>query len=163
MRQTRPLRRRLRANLSRRGRSPSAVDPWAAVPIARLERGDFRLAAHRHPDFVEPPEQGLAPRRLDLEANLFARGRDDRLLFEIDGNETARRIGFDLRCECLDGGPVENNRQHPVLETVGEKDIAETRRDYASKAHLLKRPHRGLARTAASEVRAREQDLRSTI
>src|SRR5882672_4760572 len=65
------------------------VDPRAPHAVGRLEFGDLGLLGERHLDFIEPFEQRLAPRGVDLEWHLSASRGDDELLFEINRKRRA--------------------------------------------------------------------------
>ena len=57
----------------------------------------------------------------------------------------------------------QDDGQQTVLEAVVEEDVAERGRDERAKAVVEQRPRRVLARAAAAEVAAREQDLRALV
>ena len=55
----------------------------------------------------------------------------------------------------------QHDRQDAVLEAVVEEDVGEAGRDDAADAEVLQRPGRVLARRAAAEIVAGDQDLAS--
>src|ERR1700676_2637001 len=58
---------------------------------------------------------------------------------------------------------LQSHRQKTVLQTVVVKDICELRRDRRAETRIVERPHRMLARTAASEIIARDQNRRALV
>src|ERR1700731_1814586 len=58
---------------------------------------------------------------------------------------------------------LQRHRQKSVLQTVVVKDIGEPRRDRRAEARVVEPPHRMLARTAASEIVARDQNRRALV
>src|SRR5262249_22393929 len=107
--------------------------------------------------FIEPLEKTLAPARIDLEAVPLPQGRGDRLRFQIDTDATCALRRFDLGRKTIDDVFVHNDGQNPILETIGEEDIAETRADDRADTHFLERPHGPLTRGAATEIRTGDQ------
>lgn len=71
--------------------------------------------------------------------------------------------GAGLGRERVDVGLRERDREQAVLEAAVEEDVAEARRDDAADPEAAYGPYGGLARAAAREVRAREQDRRVAI
>lgn len=57
----------------------------------------------------------------------------------------------------------QHDGQQAVLVAVVEEDVGEAGGDHGAKAKLVQRPGRVLARGAAAEVLAREQDGRTLI
>src|SRR6478672_2057185 len=83
---------------------------------------------------------------------------DDLELLEVDRELV--RVGhrlLQLRERCL----AELDRRHAVLDGVGPEDVAEARRDDDAEAGVLEPPGGVLARRAAAEVAAGDQDLRT--
>ena len=56
---------------------------------------------------------------------------------------------------------VDDDRQQAVLERVAPEDVGERGADHRAEAEAGERPRRVLARGAAAEVVARQQDLRA--
>ena len=56
---------------------------------------------------------------------------------------------------------VDEHRQQAVLQAVGAEDVRELGADHGVEAEVLQRPRRVLARGAAAEVAAGDQDARS--
>src|SRR6266852_9952 len=147
--------------------APCVMRPGCSRPrphVLGLLLVGFDLAAlhHGEPDVVEAVEQAVLAVRVDLELDHAAVRTADFLLREIDAE---RRIGAAV-------GVVEQflqilrrdlDRQHAVLEAVVVEDVAERGRDHAADAEIHERPRRVLARGAAAEIVARDQDLRLAI
>src|SRR5438874_9948221 len=94
----------------------------------------------------------------DREAELATVGRDHPAGLEVDRQRRAPAGLLDLARERLDGRIVELDGEHAVLEAVRVEDEAEARRDHGAETEVAQRPDRRLARAAACEVAAGEQD-----
>src|SRR5687767_13853135 len=116
----------------------------------------------REPDLVETVHQAVLAEWIDVELDDFAGGRGHALILQIDGEAIA---GSRLRFleKTVDHRLVEADQKQAVLEAVVEEDIGEARRDHRLKTILEQCPRRVLARRSATEVLAREQDLRAPI
>src|ERR1700694_281424 len=107
-------------------------------------------------DLVEPLEEALARKRIDVESvgeTLSAH----HLRLEVDGDLG----GWVLRCEVEQMPHLtirQRHRQQTGLEAVGVEDVRERWRDDRTKAGVSDRPRCMLARRAAAEVRACHQD-----
>ena len=100
---------------------------------------------------------------VDLEAERARSvGVGDGLRREVDDQPEAGERS-DVVEEAVDLARRKHDRQEPVLEAVVEEDVAERRRDHRAEAVVHQRPRRMLARGAAAEVLAREQDRRAPV
>src|SRR5690606_11216480 len=141
------------------GERAESVYPGPAQCILPLEIVDPRLVLERLRDGVEALEQGFAPTRGDLEADLPATGSRHDTMLQVHPH--ARSGGG----SCVLGkgfyvGARQAYGKQAVLEAVVEEDVAEAGRDHAAHTHGQQCPDRAFARAAAAEVGAREQDLR---
>src|SRR5687768_14044923 len=128
---------------------------------ARLEGGDFFRVAQRQADLVEAVEQAVLAKTGDLEMErLRAIGRGHGLRLQVHHQAKAGKRRAFVE-QAIDLGGRQHHRQEAVLERVVEENVGERRRDHAAKAVVHQRPRRVLARGAAAEILAREQDLRS--
>ena len=102
--------------------------------------------------------------RVDLEAQHLVADRPvDLLLLEVDGEGRVLGRRSPRVCSSVDLLLRKNNRQDAVLEAVVEEDVGEGGRDHAADAEIQQRPGRVLARGAAAEVLAGDQDLRVAV
>src|ERR1700735_890411 len=124
-------------------------DP-ADVHALALELGDLGCLLERHRDVVQPVEQAVADLVVDLEGGL-APGEAHLLLEQVD----LPRPGVCQRAAVLTG---EHDRHQPDLRAVGVEDVGEARRDDRLEAVILQAPRRVLARGAAAEVLAGDED-----
>src|SRR5580704_8763772 len=140
----------------------SPLDPGSLRFCLLLKALDLAGLEIGHADVVEAFEQAFLAVRFDVELDHAAVGAADFLLLEIDGE---RRVGAAL-------GIVEQflqilrrhlDRQHAVLEAVVVENVAERGRDHAGDAEIQQRPRRVLARGAAAEIVAGDQNLRFAI
>ena len=97
-----------------------------------------------------PVEQALPDLRVDLERYIAAVEGDD-LALEVDG----RLVRLHQRPHVL---LRQRDRQHADLGAVGVEDVGEARRDDRPEAEVLERPDGVLARGAAAEVAAGDED-----
>src|SRR5262245_6257614 len=128
-----------------------------------LEGADLVRLAQREADLVEAVQQAVLAERVDVEAEaLRVVGRRDGLAFQVDYQPEAGKRGG-LVEQAIDLVLAQHHRQEAVLEAVGEENVGEGRRDHAAEAVVHQRPRRVLARRAAAEVLAREQDVRALV
>src|SRR5205823_12844832 len=124
----------------------------------RLELADLVRVAQREADLVEAVQQAMLAERIDLEAHAERLvGARHRLPLEIDHQPEAGK-SVALVEQAIDLRLRKDDREEAILERVGEEDVGERGRDHAAKAVLHQRPRRMLARGAAAEVLARDQD-----
>ena len=147
-----------RSQLSRLVKAPALREqPGLGGAAPRLVGADALGALQRQGDVVQPLQQALLARGVDVEGDGLAAVGRDRLRRQIDAQLQPRRGGnageqrFDRR-----GG--QHDRQQPVLEAVAEEDVGEAGRDQRTDAEVAQRPDRMLAARAAAEVLARQQD-----
>src|SRR6266446_3005743 len=140
----------------------SQLHPRFGLFAARLECGNLVLVAQRQLDVVPAVEQALLAEGVDFEFEAAAVGATDFLLLEIDADDG---IGAAFRVvhQFVDIGLRQHDRQNAVLEAVVVEDVGEGRRDNAAYAEIEQRPGRVLARRAAAEIRARDEDLRVSV
>src|SRR5579863_6681556 len=129
------------------------MNPRPLDPVGGLKFPNFVVPLQRQRDFVEPLQQPGSTARIDLEAMLLARWRGNGLLFQIDADASCPLAEFDFGGETIDNLLIDHNRENAVLKTIGEENIAKSRPDNGADSHFLQRPHRTLARRAATEIR----------
>src|SRR5581483_7565078 len=112
----------------------------------------------READVVEPVQESVPRRPVHLERELLARRPDEHAALEVDGHGRAA-VEVDALHQPLHVRLVELHGEHPDLAGVRAEDVAEGRRDHDVEAVVLERPRGVLARRAAAEVAAGEQDL----
>src|ERR1700742_363061 len=120
------------------------MDPGPLGAVSSLEFSNFGVALQRHGALCEALNHSGATPRVDLEAVLFARGRRDRLLFQIDADPAGALRLFDFGGQTIDNFLVDDDGKNSVLEAIGEEDIAEARADDGADTPFLQRPHRAL-------------------
>src|SRR5208282_3714282 len=123
-----------------------------------FEALDLVALDHGQADVVETVEQTVLAVCVDLELHDAAVGSADFLLREID-RECGVGAALGIVEQLLQDLRRDLHRQNAVLETVVVKNIAERGRDHARDAEILERPGRVLARRAAAEIAASDQDL----
>jgi len=92
-------------------------------------------------------------------AQTVGRSSHDRAVDNIDRQ---RRSIRGLRGQVLHGCFGQGERKHAVLEAVIVEDVTETLRDDTAQARCHQSPDGALARGAAAEICARDQDRRGT-
>src|SRR5258708_24713116 len=85
--------------------------------------------------------------------------KGDDLLFEVNRDLEARR-GLDARQNLGDDIGRKPDGEEAVLQAVVAEDIAESRGDRGAKAIIVQRPHRVLARGAATEIFVSDKNAR---
>src|SRR5687768_11187115 len=129
----------------------------------RLEGADLVRVAQREADLVEPVQQAVLAKGIDLKTERFVIVcRCNGLLLQVDDQAKARKCGA-LVEQAVDLGLAQHHRQEAVLERVGEEDVGIRGRDHAAEAVFQQCPGRVLARRAAAEILAREQDARALV
>ena len=102
-------------------------------------------------DIVQPIQQQMLAKRIDVEVNFLAVRADDDLAFQIDGDAgVAAELG--VVDQLVADRARQADRQDAVLEAVVVEDVGEVRRDDAADAEIQQRPWRVLARGAAAEI-----------
>jgi spore maturation protein CgeB len=139
-----------------------ASDPGPLGRRLRLVRGDRRGALHGEADLVEAMHQAVLQPWVDVEADRLAVVARHRLVGKI---HRQRRVGAALGMGHQPGELVRRHRdrQEAVLEAVLVKNVGERRRDHAPDAPVEERPRRMLARGAAAEIVACDENLRAGI
>src|SRR5688572_6789023 len=124
----------------------------------RFEGADLVSVAQREADLVQPVQQAILAEGVDVEAHfLGAVNRRHRLPVQIHSQLKSGKGGAIVE-QPIHFRLAQHHGQEAVLERVGEEDVGERGRDHAAKAVVHQRPGRVLARGAAAEVLAREQD-----
>jgi hypothetical protein len=125
---------------------------------SRLEAVDRVLLLHGETDIVEAVEQAMLAERIDVELDRSAVRSADLLFGKIDGD---RRIRAAVRVveELLEILGRHHDRQDPVLEAVVVENVGEACRDHAANAEIEEGPGCVLARGAAAEIVAGDQNL----
>ncbi len=120
--------------------------------------GDGGGLDHGQADVVEPFHQAMLAEGVDLELDDAAVGAADFLRREIDRQ---RRVGAAPRVVHQFLQIVRRNldRQNAVLEAIVVENVGEVGRDHAADAEIEQRPGRVLARGAAAEIVAGDEDL----
>src|SRR5216684_1662928 len=140
----------------------SCPEPGLAQPVLRLEGGDRRRLLQGEPDIVEAVQQAVLAERVDVEFDDAAIGPGDRLAGEIDSEPGVGAL-LGVVHQLVDDLLRQPDRQDAVLEAVVVEDVGEARRDDAADAEIQERPGRVLARAAAAEILAGDQDLRLPV
>src|SRR5216684_7221952 len=140
----------------------SRPEPGLAQPVLRLEGGDRRRLLQGEPDIVEAVQQAVLAEGVDVEFDDAAVGPGDRLAGEIDGEPGVGAL-LGVVHQRVDDLLRQLDRQDAVLEAVVVEDVGEARRDDAAYAEIQERPGRVLARAAAAEILADDQDLRLPV
>src|SRR5207245_340169 len=109
---------------------------------------------------VWPPEKTLLGKRIDIEVRRPSEFVRDRLRGKVDSQFVAF-MPLDRGKDRIDLFGLEDYRQEAVLERVVAEDVGEGGCDRRLEAEVSERPHRVLARGAASEVGPRNQDRRA--
>src|SRR6266567_6902197 len=140
----------------------SGIKPGLAQTLTLLVAVDRRRLLHGEAHVVEAVQHTVLAERIDLEMNLLAVGALDGLLGEIDGEP---RVGALLGIvhQLVDDFLRQLDRQDAVLEAVVIEDVGEARGDDAADAEIRERPRRVLARGAAAEILAGDQDPGAAI
>src|SRR4029077_154691 len=121
------------------------MDPWPRRAVGGLEGPNFVVTLQRQHHLIKPLQQAFSPARVYLETMRLSRRRSNRLRLEIDTDPPSALGNFDFRRKAIDYFLVDDDRQYPVLETVGKEDIAEPRGDHGADTHLLQRTNRPFA------------------
>ena len=123
---------------------------------------DLVALAQREADVVKAVEQAILAEGLNIKRNLLALRLHDDLTLQVnregvagEGKALVEQLGH-LRLRQRDG-------QQAVLEAVVKEDVGIAGRNDGAKAVLVQRPGRVLARGAAAEVLACQQDRRTCI
>src|SRR6266851_3556063 len=140
----------------------SCPEPGLAQPVLRLEGGDRRRLLQGEPDIVEAVQQAVLAERVDVEFDDAAIGPGDRLAGETDSEPGVGAL-LGVVHQLVDDLLRQPDRQDAVLEAVVVEDVGEARRDDAADAEIQERPGRVLARAAAAEILAGDQDLRLPV
>src|SRR5690349_16823033 len=138
------------------------MDPGPRIPIRRLKGADLAIALQGERDLVEPLQKAFAAPRIDLEFDLLAGGRKNRLRRKVDADAPGALRRLDIGGKLVHDLLVDDDGQDTVLKTIGEKDIAKARADDGADTVLLERPHRALARGAAAEIRTGHENFGAT-
>ena len=133
----------------------------AARRAGRLRRRrSSRLFCMVRPTSSRPCSRQCLRNGIDFEGEHLVAGRAaDLLLVQIHGEGRVLRLAR-LARQDIDLLLRQDNRQNAVLEAIVEEDVGERRGDHAADAEVEQRPRRMLARAAAAEVLAGDQDLR---
>src|SRR5690606_19835334 len=89
----------------------------------------------------------------------FARREYDMLHLKVDLDRCELRP-FDFVAQSFAYRLGQADQQQPVLACIARKNVAEARRDDTADAEAGERPHRVLARRAATEIAVGDQYLR---
>ena len=129
-----------------------------ARPGLFLVAGDLGALLLGQADIVEPVQETVLAKRVDLELDLFTVRASDHLGFEVDRHH---RIGALLGVlhQLVDDLLGQRDRQDAVLEAVVVEDVGEARCDDAADAEIEQRPGRVLAARPAAEILGADQDL----
>ena len=143
-------------SISREGRAGELQVASAAIAL-RFERLDLVRVRSVRPMSSKPFSRQCLRNGSTSNVELFAAGLVTIWLLQIDRQLVAvrRRHLVEQRGRPSFG---QHDRQQAVLEAVVEEDVGEARRDDRAESRTAERPGRVLARGAAAEVLAREQD-----
>src|SRR5690606_22978727 len=140
----------------------AAEEPGGFLAPARLVGADLVHVLERQADVVQPFEQALLAERVDVEPQRRAVRGGDGLGGEVDRQPVAGRR-FGLAEQPVDRVLPEHDQEQPVLEAVVVEDVGEARPDDGADAVVEQRPGSVLARAAAAEIVAYQQDLRAPV
>src|SRR3989338_9237551 len=143
--------------------SPSRpLQPRLRRTMLCLECLDLAYMLQGQADVVQSIQQTMLAKGVHLKIIRRAVRRSDGLPLQIDLQFVAN-IGFHCLEQRIHLLRSQADRQQAVLEAVVEKNVGETRRDDGAETVIFQRPRRVLARTAAAEIFARQQNLRTPI
>src|ERR1700730_6927550 len=118
---------------------------------------DLLVIMERQRYVIESLDETFLGARIYVAAGRPAERVRDRLRGEVHA-QFVPVMPFDGREDRLDLLGLEDYRQEAVLQRVVAEDVGEGGRDHRLEAEVGKRPHRVLARAAASEVGPGDQD-----
>ena len=136
-------------------------DPFQCVDglwVLLFVPGDQVVEPQHELQCVHTVDQTLAGEAVERETARSAAGQCHGRCLHINDDDS-RRILREAREKIGVRVPREDNGNDAVLERVLPEDVGERRADDCAEAELGKRPGGVLARTAAAEVVAGEQDL----
>ena len=112
---------------------------------------------------IEAAHQALFRRRVEREARSDSGRRGlERSRAHVD-RDHRRRVMRHGTHERRDRGRVDLDGDYPALQTVRAEDLRQPRRHHRPETGFVEGPDRVLARRAASEVRARDDDRRARV
>src|SRR5919202_4402946 len=128
--------------------------------VRRLVVLDGRRLAQEESHLIDAVQQAVLGKGVDRELDLLAVRQYKRLSLEIDSHP---RLGVLLAQtdKLVVGLLVDPDRQKAILECIVREDVGEVGRDDRLETCSLQRPRRMLARAAAAEIVARDQDFRA--
>src|SRR3989344_1148451 len=136
--------------------------PRRFLPVSRLVSANLVHVLQRQPDIVEAVQQAVLAKRVDLKLAHGARWRRHRLRAKVHGQPVTRRR-FRLAKQAIHRVALQHDRQQAILEAVVVEDIGVARCDDNPEPVIHERPRGMFARGTATEVVAREQDLRALV
>jgi hypothetical protein len=111
----------------------------------------------RETDIVEAFHEAALEKRIDVESDHATIRASDLLVGKIDGDGGVRPARGIVK-QLVDLALRQGDRQNAVLEAVVVEDVGEAWCDDAADAEVEQRPGRVLARRAAAEILAGDQD-----
>jgi len=138
------------------GPTPSPGAPRCSPSCRRsaaLERADLCVALDQKAELIDSIHEQVAGECLERKADGCSSGQHQR---------RRRQVNANFRTWVLDepagGRRVDDHRQEAVLQGIAAEDVGDLRADDGAKAIIEERPGRMLARGAAAEVAARDED-----
>ena len=146
------------------------VTAYALLNLFPYNSGHLLVCPYRHvstydlatdeevAELVHALEQAGLGERVQRESEAAAVRQCQRARGDVDGQFDAW-----LRQQFLDDGLVQHHRQQAVLQRVAAEDVGDLAADHRAQAEVEQGPRRMLARGAAAEVAARDEDLRAVV
>src|SRR5215469_9257450 len=132
--------------------------PRAREPRLLFIGADIRRLLLGEPDIVQPVQQAVLAKRVDLEMDFFAIRARDRLGLQVDGHDRVRAL-LGIFHQLFDDLLRQRDRQDAVLEAVVVKDVGKGGRDDTADPEIVQRPGSVLAARTAAEILCADQDF----
>ena len=124
--------------------------------------GDLGLVLQSESDVVQPFEQAMAGKFVDLKCSGQSVAIVDLALLEIDGD----LVVGEFRCPASDLGDfvfAQNHGQHAILHTIVGEDVGERWRNEDAETEILQRPDGMFSRGSTTEILSRNQNTRARV
>ena len=127
-----------------------------------LVSGDFGFMLQGESNFIQPLQQAMAGKFVDLEGSGKSMPVVHLALFEIDGDFVIGdfpRFARDLAHIRF----AERNCKHAIFQAIVSENVGERRSNYHPEPEAGKRPDGMLAGRSTAEVLPRDQDARASV